>query len=323
MQPRLLDMLVCPDCRQRFALEDAVRADGDEIESAVLVCSTGHAFPVVDGIPRLLRQNSRQDLDRVRDSFSREWTHHQLGDRTWYLDLETRVRTAFVDVLGIAQEDLATKTVLDAGCGNGSQSVAFTEFVHEVIAIDLSTGLELGNQFRSRWQRGRADAVHFVQADVSHPPLPPRSVDVVYSFGVLHHTPDTRASFDALVPLLRPGGTCYVWVYRYEPFWTPLIRMIRAVTTRVPVHLFNRIAPVLAWPFMLFTRALDITRIRSYPRISRREATLALMDIFAAPYAHNHSPEEVRCWFDAAGFTDVRECNQARRGFGMVGRRAP
>ena len=123
--------------------------------------------------------------------------------------------------------------------------------------------------------------------------------------------------------MLRPGGTCYVWVYRYERFWTPLIRLIRTVTTRVPIDLFNRIAPVLAWPFMLFTMALNISGIRPYPRISRREAALALMDIFAAPYAHYHSQDEVRGWFAAAGFTDVRECNQARRGFGMVGRLAP
>ncbi len=218
MQPRLLDILVCPDCRQRLALEDAVRAYDDEIESALLMCPTGHAFPVVAGIPRLLGQNSGQDLDRVRDSFSREWTHHQLGDRTWYLDLETRVRTAFIEVLGMTPEGLLTKTVLDAGCGNGCQSVAFTEFVREVIAIDVSTGLEMGNQLRTRWPRGRADAVYFVQADICNPPVPSRSVDVVYSFGVLHHTPDTGGSFDALVPLLRPRGTLYIRVYHYERF---------------------------------------------------------------------------------------------------------
>ncbi len=94
------------------------------------------------------------------------------------------------------------------------------------------------------------------------------------------------------------------------------------MTTRIPVALFNRITPLLAWPFKLFTMALNTSGIRSYPRISRREATLALMEIFAAPYAHYHSQEEVRGWFAATGFTDVRECNQARRGFGMVGRLA-
>lgn len=322
MRPQLLDMLACPQCRQPLALQPPVRGEHDEIESGTLLCARGHAFPIVAGIPRFVDEGSGVNVDRVRESFSREWRHHQVGDRTWYLDLETRVRTAFVEVLGIPRGELATRTVVDAGCGNGSQSVAFTEFVKDVIALDLSTGLELGYQFRKQWPGGRADGVHFVQADVARPPLPPRSVDVVYSFGVLHHTPDTRACFDALVPLLRPGGTCYVWVYRYEPFWTPLIRLLRAVTTRIPVGLFDRLTRLLAPPFMLFTIIANASGVRSYPRISRREAAVALMDIFAAPYAHHHAPEEVREWFTAAGFTDVRHCNEARRGFGTVGRLA-
>jgi len=323
VQRRLLDKLVCPDCQGRFTLDEPVSGDLDEIESATLVCTADHAFPVVAGIPRLLTAGSGADLDRVRESFSREWAHHELGDRTWYVDLETRVRTTFVEALGIPPSELAAMTVLDAGCGNGSQSVAFTEFADEVIAVDLSTGLELGYEFRNQWPRGRRDAVHFMQADVTRPPLPPRSIDVLYSFGVLHHTPDTRASFEALVKLLRPGGTGYVWVYRYEPFWTPLIASLRAAATRVPVGLFDQLTRVLAWPFVGFTKALDALGVRAYPRISRDEAALALLDIFAAPYAHYHSPDEVRGWFAAAGFVDVRECTPARRGFGMVGRLSP
>jgi SAM-dependent methyltransferase len=319
---RLLDLLVCPQCQGRLVLAEEVREGRDEVESGRLRCPDGHAYPVVGGIPRLLPSGSDSSVDRVRESFSREWTNHKLGMRTWYLDLDTRVRGTFVEALEIPAEELATKRVLDAGCGNGSQSVAFTEFAAEVVALDLSTGLALGHAFRDRWSRGRREAVHFVQGDVARPPLPPGSVDVVYSFGVLHHTPDTRTSFQALVPLLRPGGTFYVWVYRYEPFWTPLIRLLRAVTTRVPVALFDRLTRVLAWPFIAFTMAATATGIRTYPRIDRREATLALMDIFAAPYAHHHSPAEVRAWFAEAGFSDVRECNHARRGFAVVGRLA-
>ncbi len=323
MLARLLDLLVCPQCQGGLALAEAVGDSRDEIESGRLDCPNKHRYAVAGGIPRLLPAGSDSRLDRVRESFSREWTNHELGMRTWYLDLDTRVRGTFVEALGIPAEDLATKRVLDAGCGNGTQSVAFTEFAAEVVALDLSTGLELGQAFRDRWPRGRRDAVHFVQGDVARPPLPPGSVDVVYSFGVLHHTPDTRASFSALVPLLRPGGTCYIWVYRYEPFWTPLIRLLRAVTTRVPVALLDRLTRVLAVPFIAFTIAATATGVRTYPRIDRREAALALMDIFAAPYAHHHCPAEVRGWFAAAGFTDVRECNHARRGFAVVGRLTP
>ena len=35
------------------------------------------------------------------------------------------------------------------------------------------------------------------------------------AWGVLHHTPNTRRSFEQLVPLVRPGGVLYVMVYEW------------------------------------------------------------------------------------------------------------
>ena len=42
----------------------------------------------------------------------------------------------------------------------------------------------------------------------------PASFDVVFSEGVLHHTPSTERALKALVPLLRPGGELMIYVYR-------------------------------------------------------------------------------------------------------------
>jgi hypothetical protein len=54
---------------------------------------------------------------------------------------------------------------------------------------------------------------------------------------------------------------------------------------------------------------------------SRREAALALMDIFGAPYAHYHSFDEVARWYGSEGFDEIWGCNDGRRGFGVCGRR--
>ncbi len=81
--------------------------------------------------------------------------------------------------------------MLDAGCGNGSQSFAYTEFGLEVVALDLSTGLEKGYAFRQNYEAGKPDKGHFVKADLQNPPLAPASFDIIHSAGVLHHTPNT------------------------------------------------------------------------------------------------------------------------------------
>ncbi|MDQ4068255.1 MAG: class I SAM-dependent methyltransferase, partial [Actinomycetota bacterium] len=147
------------------------------------------------------------------------------------------------------------------------------------------------------------------------------SVDLIHSVGVLHHTPDTKRTFDILCPILRPEGTFYVWLYSYEPWVTPTVNGLRKVTTRIPPDQFARVAEVMALPFQGFCNLVNTLGVRSYPPMERREAALGLMDIFGAPYAHYHSFPEVARWFRERGFDEVWECNNSRRGFGACGRR--
>src|SRR6185503_4483174 len=55
--------------------------------------------------------------------------------------------------------------------------------------------------------------VRFVETDLRRPGLRAGSFDVVYSSGVLHHTPDPRTAFARLAQLARPGGTIILGVY--------------------------------------------------------------------------------------------------------------
>ena len=236
------------------------------------------------------------------------------------MELEFRVKTFFVEALRVPAESLRGKVLLDAGCGNGSQSVAYTRLGLEAIAVDLSSGLEHGYAFRRMYAGGDPSRVHFVQGDLQRPPLAPESVDLIHSAGVLHHTSDTLATFRALRPLLKPGGTFYVWLYKYEPVVTPVVNLIRALTTHIPSQAFAGLSRAAAVPFICFCRTLDALGIRAYPHLSSREATLALMDIFGAPHAHYHTYDEVNGWFRSEGFVEVWGVNESRRGCGVCGR---
>ena len=189
-----------------------------------------------------------------------------------------------------------------------------------MIAVDLSSGLEKGYAYRRLHSGADPTRVHFVQADLQRPPLAPNSVDIIHSAGVLHHTPDTLTTFRALRPLLRPGGTFYIWLYKYEKWVTPIVNSIRVVSTKIPPAGFARIADLMALPFIGFCKTVNALGIREYPKMSQREAALALMDIFGAPYAYYHSYDEVLGWYKVAGFGDVWPCNDGRRGFGVCGR---
>jgi SAM-dependent methyltransferase len=296
-------------------LPDALREHWRTLEAALKDSSAELLRHLQEGRPQL---NSGYD-ERTRANFSHEWEFHEIGDRTWGMNLEDRIKWYFLDTIGLPKDQLAGKIMLDAGCGNGSQSVGYTQFGLEVVALDLSSGLEHGHVFRHRYPKARARSVHFVQADLQRPPLKAHCFDIIHSVGVLHHTPNTKKTFDTLCPLLREGGRFYVALYKYEPFVTPLVNTIRAVTTRIPSPLFTRIAKLMAVPFQVFRSAVSALGIRKYSRASRREAALALMDIFGAPYAHYHSFTEVKQWYDAHGFEETWKCGDYRRDFGVCG----
>lgn len=351
MRERLLEFLCCPDCHDEIKLE-VFDFLADEIISGVLYCPQEHFFPISGGIPRLLPNSLKEywreiessvpspvpvpikslfekssfvaktkDYDtRTKTNFSNEWDNHQVGGKTWTMDLDDRVQWFFLDPIKIPKEELSGKLMLDAGCGNGSQSVAYTEFGLEVVALDLSTGLEKGYAFRKMYNRGNPKRVHFVQADLQNPPLVEGVFDIIHSAGVLHHTPNTEETFRQLRPLLKSGGTMYVWLYKYENIVTPIVNTLRVVTTRIPSALFSKVADLTSISFIGFCWTVNKLGIRKYETLDRREATLAIHDIFGAPYAHYHSFDEVANWFKSVGITEIWPCNDDRRGFGVCGK---
>ena len=323
---------------------------GDEIGEALLTCPHGHWFPVVRGIPRMLPDSVQEHWAvvepllaqlppdraeavrastspsaavydrRTKENFSLEWDYHEVGDSTWGIELDDRVRKYLVEPIGVPRAELAGKVLLDAGCGNGSQSVAYTELDLEVIALDLSSGLEHGLKFLERRPGADPKLVHFVQGDLQHPPLADGCVDLIHSAGVLHHTPDTKGTFRRLCRVLKPGGTFYIWLYKREEGVTTVVDSLRKVTTRMRPATFARVAGVMAAPFQAFRWAANALKWRYYAPATRREAALALMDIFGAPHAHAHSFPEVTGWYEEQGFVEVWPCNDDRRGFGACGR---
>ena len=377
---RLLEFLRCAECGEQLRVE-VLAAEGleaeDEITEAFLLCEGEHWFPVVRGVPRMYpgaqrdwwsalsglsaesespavreltrslpAQGEQSQADQTQTHFSLEWDHHEPGDRTWGLDLDFRVQRYFVETLRIAPAELPGKVVLDAGCGNGSQSVAYTELGVEVIAIDLSSGVEHGHAYRHMRPGARPDRVHFIQGDFQTPMIAPGSVDIVHSHGVLHHTPDTRRAFDRLCPALREGGSFYVWLYQYERGITPVVNTIRKVTTRIEPRRFARLANAgakIVRQLARITNALNIrvdanqavsgprailrhwvTVARGFPRLSDDEVALAIMDIFGPPYAHYHTFDEVAEWFRVQGFDEVwPDYDHRSRGFGACGRLSP
>ena len=116
----------------------------------------------------------------------------------------------------ISEEELAIdpewfrgRRVLDAGCGNGRWTEGFVRLGCEVTAIDASANALA--QVRDRF----GDSVRTLQGDVLEADrlLAGERFDLVWSWGVLHHTADTGRGIRALERLVADDGLLYVYLY--------------------------------------------------------------------------------------------------------------
>jgi len=100
--------------------------------------------------------------------------------------------------------------VLEIGVGLGADHQRFAEAGARLTGIDLTNRAveHTKNRFdllglRSDLRVGDAEALPFAD----------ESFDVVYSWGVLHHSPDTPRTIDEVWRVLRQGGTAKVMIY--------------------------------------------------------------------------------------------------------------
>lgn len=110
-------------------------------------------------------------------------------------------------------EGFAGKAVLEVGCGMGCMAMNWAQQGAQVTAVDL-------NPVSVRLTRQRFDAFHLSgivqQADAESLPFREAGFDYVYSWGVLHHTPNIRQAIRELFRVLKPGGSAGVMLYHRD-----------------------------------------------------------------------------------------------------------
>ena len=127
-------------------------------------------------------------------------------------------------------KDLA---VLEIGCGLGTDGAQFAKAGANYTGIDLT---EAAVDFARRRFELFDLPGSFRVADAERLDFPDNAFDLVYSHGVLHHTPDTPAAIREVRRVLRPGGRAVVMLYHRDSYnYRINISMLR----RAGVHLLR------------------------------------------------------------------------------------
>jgi ubiquinone/menaquinone biosynthesis C-methylase UbiE len=113
--------------------------------------------------------------------------------------------------------------VLEVGVGMGADYLEWLKGDAQATGIDLS-GASL-ERARARC-RAAGYQPDLRVADAENLPFPQNAFDVVYSYGVLHHSPDTARCFREVLRVLKPGGQARIMIY-HHPSLTGLMLWLR------------------------------------------------------------------------------------------------
>lgn len=198
--------------------------------------------------------------------------------------------------LFFSENEVKSKTVLDAGCGTGIFSIIFAnKGAASVTGIDISRGsLETARQLSNKFGLTNTK---FEQKDMLALPYENESFDIVWAWGTVHHTTDPLGAVDELIRVLRKGGSLLLAVYTRTRL-TFLHEAIRKTLVRTPRWSWKALCKILAF---FLSPVVFLFKKREKSRKGEKLEEL-IMDWYFVPIRYYYKPEEIKYYLEKRGF---------------------
>lgn len=210
------NLLVCPMCH------------GKLVELSCAACNV--TFQKNNGIPSFICRDmypsdeAYADALRIIDFWGNGWEkrlsepeHKHLFECDQealikYAEQEIEIHKASDSVMAVdlPMDSLKNKVALNIGCGAGGEAMLLAHSGANCIAMDITSPAARAAEYLIHKVGGEGIGM---QADSRFIPLENSSVDVVYSSGVLHHSPEIERSIAEIYRVLKPGGKAYIMLY--------------------------------------------------------------------------------------------------------------
>ena len=196
----------------------------------------------------------------------------------------------------------AGKRVLEIGCGVGTDGAQFARGGALYTGINIDAGsVALA---RERFELERLPGT-IRQMNAERLEFPDGTFDHVYSFGVIHHSPNTERIVQEMFRVLKPGGTVTVMVYNKSSvnYWFEIMFLRK---------LFRlALIPEGAPKILAAMIGLDEQKLRKHraiflsERMTHERWVSINTDGPDCPLAKVYDAGTARAMFDAAGFAEI------------------
>jgi SAM-dependent methyltransferase len=208
--------------------------------------------------------------------------------------------------------------VLEIGCGLGTDGAQFAQAGADYTGVDLTNAaVDLAQK---RFELFDLQGT-FQTADAEKLDFADNSFDLVYSHGVLHHTPDTAGAIREVHRVLKPGGRAIVMLYHRDSY-----------NYRVNISLFRRAGVhLLRWQggikFVHLLTGESPDRLKEHARRLRQERSYLSSEEFLSqntdgagnPLARVYSRKEASELFKDFAKVELRTYFLNKRWLPIVG----
>jgi len=151
-----------------------------------------------------------------------------VGSREYFDEVEARKYFVEPHIPRFAQfQQWRGKKVLEIGCGIGTDTINFLRHGAQVTAVDVSErSLEIAARRAQVYGFGDRSRFYCADAERLSDHVPVEEYDLVYSFGVIHHTPHPDSALREIRKYVKPGGTVKIMVY-HRWSWKALWILLR------------------------------------------------------------------------------------------------
>ncbi len=213
--------------KPRFNLDTADTNQQEEISEGELISvdADHRKFNIHKGIARFVNSSVS-----YADSFGLQWNEFRKEQLDSYSGLPI-TENRFWENTKWNRSELATKIVLEAGCGAGRFTEILSKTGAHIVSFDLSSAVDANYA-----NNNEKENVFIFQGDIYDIPFPDQYFDNIFCYGVLQHVPDPDLAYTTLFNKLKPGGKISIDFYFKTTKLSPWIQpkyFWRKVTTKM------------------------------------------------------------------------------------------
>lgn len=243
--------------------------------------------------------------DHVIADFGEQWTTYT-ENTGYYASTEL-----FKDIVGplISSTCIKDKQVADIGSGTGRIVKMLAAFQPaKITAIEPSRAFDVLKQNVSEL----GDTVECINASGEGWSKP--GLDLIFSFGVLHHIFDPQPTVKNAFQNLKSGGQIVIWLYGREgnEFYLGVVEPLRKLTAKLPHFLLAYLSWALILPLQIYIWLCKFLPLpmRSYMRehlgkLDLKSRHLTIYDQLNPAWAKYYSEREAQALLEDNGFKDV------------------